>query len=491
MQRRSANRRQLESLTASTEVNGGSSENRSPALDGMFSTLCKYGTMVDISKYVCSSRKMRKATVAKIKMQCVEYEKSEENFIRSLSLLYAGGVISKVKYQQTRSSMVMKNTGRHTKKGFMSKERITYGWGVPVPKPLPYSVLMNKIEELDMGDVISVRETLCHDLPVDQQVDGVYRNLEEFLLVLCKFYLETDECREESNKLTWFGEEGTFKVAIGGDGAPFGKWDKSMSWLVSFLNVGPRVASPNDNFLLFGANCKEDHEVVTRFTEKIAADIEVIEKKTFTVIGKDVTFSFNLLPGDMKFLAYINGELSNSAKYFSSFAVCKDESSSLTGKFGKTQNCKWRPWQYSHRIAIAQQVADFKRKLPCHLAEKTKRAKVTQFIAGKKSRQEFEPFIGKLCDKEVVEPLHLKNNGVQYLHAMLLNIAISLSNLPNKLNSLSKIPPNCAITRYLKAMENDVKAGRMKKQLGKWLLEDRGKDKDFTYRLTGKDSRLR
>ena len=37
-----------------------------------------------------------------------------------------------------------------------------------------------------------------------------------------------------------------------------------MSWLISFLNVGPRVASPNDNFLLFGANCKEDHMVVSR-----------------------------------------------------------------------------------------------------------------------------------------------------------------------------------------------------------------------------------
>ena len=95
---RSANRRQLETLIASTEVNGGSAENRRPALDGMFSTLCNYSTMVDISKYVCSSQKMRKVTVAKIKMQCVEYEKSEENFIHSLSLLYAGGVISKVKY---------------------------------------------------------------------------------------------------------------------------------------------------------------------------------------------------------------------------------------------------------------------------------------------------------------------------------------------------------------------------------------------------------
>jgi len=38
--------------------------------------------------------------------------------------------------------------------------------------------------------------------------------------------------------------------------------------------------------------------------------------------------------------------------------------------------------------------------------------------------------------------------------------------------------------------KQDVKAGRMKKQLGQWLIEDRTKDKDFTYRLTDKDSRL-
>ena len=61
--------------------------------------------------------------------------------------------------------------------------------------------------------------------------------------------------------------------------------------------MGPRVASPNDNFLLFGANCKEDHEVVKRFTDKLAADMEVIEKKTYIVMGKEVSFSFDLLPG--------------------------------------------------------------------------------------------------------------------------------------------------------------------------------------------------
>ena len=58
----------------------------------------------------------------------------------------------------------------------------------------------------------------------------------------------------------------------------------------------------------------------------------------------------------MKFLAFVNGELANAAKYFSSFAnVSQDDSMSLTGKFGETPDCKGRPWQYSQRLAFAQQ----------------------------------------------------------------------------------------------------------------------------------------
>ena len=62
--------------------------------------------------------------------------------------------------------------------------------------------------------------------------------------------------------------------------------------------------------------------------------------------------------------------------------------------------------------------------------------------------------------------------------------------LPDKISSLSDLPPSSAISRYLKVLESDVKAGRLKKQLEKWILEDRSKDKEFFYRLTGKDSRL-
>lgn len=93
-----------------------------------------------------------------------------------------------------------------------------------------------------------------------------------------------------------------------------------MARLVSFLNVGSRVASSNENVLLFGANCKEDHQVVRLFAEQLKASIAAIESKSYTVLGKQVTFTFDLGLLDMKFTAFLNGELNNAAIFFSSFA---------------------------------------------------------------------------------------------------------------------------------------------------------------------------
>lgn len=89
---------------------------------------------------------------------------------------------------------------------------------------------MQKIEEINVGETILVREILCTTLPRDQQVDGVYRDLEIMLIMLSQFYFETDEFRKDNDKLNWFGQkEGSFKVAIAGDGARFMNWDESMS----------------------------------------------------------------------------------------------------------------------------------------------------------------------------------------------------------------------------------------------------------------------
>ena len=225
--RRRAHRRQLETLIAASEVNGGLVENRGPALDGMFSTVLKYSKMADISKYFDSSKKLKRAAAMKTNAQAKAYEESNENFIRSLSLLYAGGIIGKVKYQQGRSAMVMRHTGKRTMKGYLSRETIKFGFGIPIPRPLAYSALMQKIQQINVGETMSVREILCTTLPRDEHVDGVYRDLETMLIMLSQFYFETDEFRKDNDKLNWFGnKEGSFKVAIGGDGAPFRKWDE-------------------------------------------------------------------------------------------------------------------------------------------------------------------------------------------------------------------------------------------------------------------------
>ena len=89
--------------------------------------------------------------------------------------------------------MVMRHTGKRTMKGYLSRERIKFGFGVPIPRPLAYSALMHKIEEINVGETLSVRETLCTTLPRDQRVDGVYRDLETMLIMLSQFYFETNE----------------------------------------------------------------------------------------------------------------------------------------------------------------------------------------------------------------------------------------------------------------------------------------------------------
>ena len=72
----------------------------------------------------------------------------------------------------------MKHTEKTTKKGNPSKQRITFGFGIPTPRPLAYKDLIHKIAEIDIGELISVRETLCATLPPEQKVAGVYRDLE-------------------------------------------------------------------------------------------------------------------------------------------------------------------------------------------------------------------------------------------------------------------------------------------------------------------------
>lgn len=91
--------------------------------------------------------------------------------------------------------------------------------------------------------------------------------------------------------LKWFGEtDGIFLVAFGGEGCPFGKNKSACSFLVSFVNVGKRVASIADNFLTFRANCKsESCAVVQNYMKSVCKQISDLEGKVFDVDRIHVT----------------------------------------------------------------------------------------------------------------------------------------------------------------------------------------------------------
>ena len=237
---------------------------------------------------------------------------------------------------------------------------INFMKNVPVPKLFTYKNLIKKINDISTSELYDVRETLCNGLDEESKVDGKYRDLFQLLINMAHFYLNADKQRKD--KLNWFGEqEGSFKVAIGGDGAPFGKDDQALAWLVSFLNCGKRVCSSGENFLLLGANCSEDCEPVRRYVTMLKEQMTEIEGKTYPIQfdGKEIvlSFKFELLPNDMKYLAFLGGELSISASYFSPFAdIKKDDINNLQGTFGTGPQNRWHPWKYSERIRVATAV---------------------------------------------------------------------------------------------------------------------------------------
>ena len=147
--------------------------------------------------------------------------------------------MGKRKYHAVRLASSMKSSD--AKRG--GKTAIKFMPNCPIPKLLTYNSLVNEIKKIDVAKVYSIEEEFIDD----EYINGCFRNLREYLPRLAKFYLNMQGKRKGA--LKWFGEtEGRFLVAFGGDGCPFGKNESACSFLISFLNVGKRVASSSDNF---------------------------------------------------------------------------------------------------------------------------------------------------------------------------------------------------------------------------------------------------
>ena len=115
----------------------------------------------------------------------------------------------------------------------------------------------------------------------------------------------------------------------------------------------------------------------------------------------------------------------NLCKCFSSYCI------DVKGAFGTESSNKWKSLNYKQRVNVVNKVNAFKKRIAVEqISEKTKRSKITDYIAKQNSRQECLPLLVSDIDKAHVEPRHLKNNVWQFFFEAVLTEAIRKSKLP-------------------------------------------------------------
>ena len=253
-----------------------------------------------LTPMVRSSRKMMKQVISMINLNTVrDYQASEANKIRSINVLYSGGLLSKKKYKVTRLALAFKPKEAGS---LLRRKRLTLGDNnFQNPSLAPYGQLIHYIKTIDMGPLKDIKD-LCNDVGIDDDeriVNGRYMELRNILLYLASMYIKLS--RENTVTLCWFGRnEHSFCISLGADVAPFGKKEETCAFLLSFLNLGQRASSCVENFILLGANCSKTHPAMVEYARKLAADVAYIEGRVFQVDNVDVKFYFDLVPSDMK-----------------------------------------------------------------------------------------------------------------------------------------------------------------------------------------------
>ena len=160
-------------------------QDNKPLVDCLWTTLISTASKPEITSYIRNSNIcMQEIIPGIVKGKIKYYEQSKGNQVRSLLLLYQGGLISKRKYKSMRkSSDVVKETGKKNQKTELMK-------GCEVSKILPYKTLMSFVKAIEIGEVRSL-EDLASKYSLES-ISGVYRPLKPFLLRIADMYLFQD-----------------------------------------------------------------------------------------------------------------------------------------------------------------------------------------------------------------------------------------------------------------------------------------------------------
>ena len=122
-----------------------------------------------------------------------------------------------------------------------------------------------------------------------------------------------------------------------------------------------------------------------------------------------------------------------------------------------------------------------------NLQPTTKRQKVTQLISSLKSRQEFEPFLGKAIEWAKPEPLHLKNNSVCEQFMKLLKLSLSQSRISPSAKAFSDLQTTLLFVKFVEFVHHVMTLKYFSDKIKSWSSETK-REKDFEFRFRGKES---
>ena len=108
LKERSSRTRRMETLDACELIHGGNQ----PAVDGMWLTFINSIKQKKLKQYLDNSTKVKKVLPLLVNKSIYSYEKEEKNYMRSISLLYTGGILSKEKYKHVRNALAFEQSSK-------------------------------------------------------------------------------------------------------------------------------------------------------------------------------------------------------------------------------------------------------------------------------------------------------------------------------------------------------------------------------------------
>ena len=469
---RTARYRRERTIRSAMLHHGATTADTLPAAHGLWLALLHAASTKTLKMLLKGSNKAMLCISQILREEKAAFEMSNHNKVRSVGLLYSGSVMSKAKYRKCFGSLVRRYDRRRKK-----KIPLEIADGMRVDQPLSYDKLHKFIKTIDVGKIMP--------LP-DPAVRGARRDLEDLLLKMAERVFTVKALREE---VKWLNqEEGHFRYALGGDGAPLNKCSDLTMIMVSLINCGHRVGSPNENFVYAVADVDELHPVWLQVLRDAVQDAAVISEKSYTICGKRCTFTPQLVPADQKWLAHVAGELPNSATYFSSYANVKLDDLGVVNKtFRMNGSGDFRPWTWEERQDAIKSVQEKIQSLPEGTSKSQAHDAALKVLANvANARQLHQPAIGRLVETATVDPLHVMNNAWQHLFTCIVGVLISQSQQTVD----GEYDKDSPIVRFLVFLKKNLHLNRLRRKLDEWIKSHDGdKAPALQIRLNGLESR--